>query len=289
MIVKIIDGLFSAAIDTAGAELKSFYNAESDDEIIWQRDAEIWSGSAPILFPVIGRMRDGKYIRDGKTWEMPKHGLVKKQNWEVVEQGQHRVVMRTAANDFTRQYYQDDFTLDVEFKIAGRALEVNYTITNNGSEPMLFSIGSHPAISLPMEGTKLTDYVIEFNHAESGTIRRLTPTGLLSAKPEKELDGLTEIPLTRELFAKDALFLTGLASNCITVANNKTRRRIAVKTGGAPDLGIWAFPGAEYVCIEPWFGYDDPEDHDGVFEHKPGIVMLEPGKVFTTGYEIMPE
>ncbi len=289
MIVKIIDGLFSAAIDTTGAELKSFYNAECNDEIIWQRDPEVWGGSAPVLFPIIGRMRNGKYTRDDKVWGMPKHGLVRKQNWTVVEQEQHRVVMRTVANEYTRQHYQDDFTFDVEFKISGRSLEVNYTITNNGSETMLFSIGSHPAISLPMEDTKLTDYCIEFNRPESGTIRRLTSDGLLSAEPETKLDNMTEIPITRDLFTKDALFLTGLASDQITVANSKIRRRIAVKTGGAPDLGIWAFPGAEYVCIEPWYGYDDPEDHDGIFEHKPGIMKLAPRATFTTGYAILPE
>jgi len=284
MLVKIGSGDFAASIDTIGAELKAFSGV--GDEIIWRGDSAIWSGSAPILFPVIGRMKNGGYDWRGRHWEMPKHGLVRKQEWTVVKQTPEAVTFRTEANDFTRLHYPGEFILDATFRIIAGKLDVSYLITNNDREELLFSVGSHPGINLPMAGTCLEDYYLTFNREENCPVHRLTAAGLLAAKPEKMFCGKIEIPLTAELFLDDALFLLGIKSDEITIGNRRTGRAVTVHTGGAPDLGLWAKPGAPYVCIEPWYGYDDPENHDSFLAHKPGIMHLPPGEVLCVGYKI---
>jgi len=284
MLVKIVDGIFTAIIDTVGAEIKSFSNGA--DEIIWPGTPAIWDGSAPILFPVIGRLKNGGYDWRGRHWEMPKHGLVRKQEWPVIRQKSDHAIFRTVANDFTRTYYPGEFIFDVEFRIVNNTLTVSYEITNTDVDELLFSVGSHPGINLPLANTCLEDYYLELNREENCPVHRLTSSGLLATRSEKTLCGKIVIPLTEELFRDDALFLLGINSDVITVGNRRTGRRVAVHTGGVPDLGLWAKPGAPYVCIEPWFGYDDLENHDGIFEHKPGIKRLVPGEHFTCTYSI---
>lgn len=286
MIKTIGNDSFSASVDTLGAELKSFYLQANDDEIIWQSRPEIWAGSAPILFPVIGRLLNGSCFYKGKQWQIPKHGLVKQQKWTVLEHAADRISFRTFSNEFTRQFYPDEYIFDAEFAIAGISLKVSYVITNTGAEEMYFSVGSHPGISLPMENTRLEDYYIASDRIETCGCYRLSKVGLLSSAPEKRLNGKIHIPLTKDIFLDDAVFLPGIVSTEICVGNDVTGRYVTVKTGGATDLGIWAKPEAPYVCIEPWFGYDDTEDHDGVFVHKPGILKLLSGLQFSTSYEI---
>lgn len=286
MNIEISSRGFSAVVETQGAELRSFRREFDGDDMIWQRTGGIWEGSAPILFPVIGRMKNGSYFLNGREWKMPKHGLVCKQEWTIVRRDPERVVLRTVDNQETCEHYPFHYRFDATFSISRGSLSVSYAITNTGKEPMLFSVGSHPGISLPMEGTSLEDYTIRFNRPEQGEVRRLTPAGLLSAKPERVMAGADRIPLTHDIFVDDALFLTNIASDVITIGNDKIGRYVEVKTGGAPDLGLWAKPGAPYVCVEPWFGHDDLEDHDGNLENKRGILRLQSGAVFKTGYAL---
>ena len=286
MIAKIRGRTLSAAIDSFGAELTSLYDEENADELIWQRDPAVWAGSAPILFPVIGRMSNGGYCWRNKPWKMPLHGLVRKQEWLIEEQAPDHVVFRTTSGEFTGRFYPGEYTFDASVRVAGRGLQVSYQITNTGGEEMLFSLGSHPGISLPMGGTCLEDYFVEFNRQENCALHRLTPAGLLAARPEKILNGRVCFPLTKDLFQNDALFLLNIESDEINVRNRLTGRSVTVQTGGAPDLGIWSRPGAAYVCVEPWFGHDDFETHDGILEHKAGMIELPPGESFSCGYGI---
>lgn len=286
MIIKIHDDKYTAVIDSIGAELKSFCDCNNGDEMIWQADAAVWNGSAPILFPVIGRTKNDHYVWRNRSWKMPKHGLVRKQKWALLRQSDSELVFRISDNEFSRQYYPANFIFDAGFALIASALKISYQITNTGTDEMLFSVGSHPGINLPMDGTRLEDYYLIFNRQENCAVHRLLPTGLLAVKPERILCGEVRIPLTMELFQDDALFILGLASDEIRVCNDRTGRIIRVRTGGAPDLGLWAKPGAAYVCIEPWFGYDDMDNHDGILEHKTGIIHLQPREIFATGYEI---
>ena len=288
MRINLGDGKFTAAIDSVGAELRSFRHTATQDEMIWIGDPAFWHGSAPILFPVIGRVKDGHYTWRGKTWEMLKHGLIRKLEWTVVKQTATEAVFRIVDNDYTRRYYPAAFSFDAGFTLTGNSMQVSYRVVNTGSEPMLFCVGSHPGINLPLEGTRLEDYYLEFNRPEHCPLYRLAPVDLVSTKPERILNGKVRIPLTQELFRDDALYLFGIASDEITVGNDRTGRAVKFHTGGVPDLGLWAAPGAPYVCIEPWFGHDDFENHDGIFEHKPDILTLAPGAEFHTGYAISP-
>ena len=54
-------------------------------EFLWQGDKNYWSGQAPVLFPICGSIRDDKAVtKDGKNLTMPRHGIVRKREFECV-------------------------------------------------------------------------------------------------------------------------------------------------------------------------------------------------------------
>lgn len=272
-----------AVIREQGAELTSLRVA--DDEVIWQSDPEVWSGSAPILFPIVGRLKDGAYTHGGQRYELAKHGLVRSRELEVVERTMDRVTFSLTDDKETRGSYPFAFELRVTFAVTGRGLSVMYEVQNTGPEDLWFSQGSHPAIRLDLDQAPLKDYYVQLSEPETLDGYRIVD-GLLSTTAEPFLKNEREIPLSAELFEPDALIFKSIRSSAVDVRCRSHARAVRVDTGGAPDLGLWAKPGADYICIEPWWGYDDPADTSGELHHKPGILSLAPGKTFQTSITI---
>ena len=284
-----------ALIRDLGAELTSF--RVGDDEVIWQSRPEVWKGSAPILFPIIGRLKGGGYTHGGRRYDLAKHGLVRSRRLTVSERGPGTATLTLKADDQTRACYPFDFVFRVTFTLGerrnNRSLRISYQVQNDGDEEMYFSLGSHPAIRLPLDQAPLQDYYLELGVPETLGRHRIVD-GLLSAASEPFLDNEREIPLTEHLFDDDALIFKSVESTSVSVKCRRSARAVRIDTGGAPHLGLWAKPGADYVCIEPWWGYDDPADaadgelrhKPGELRHKPGIQPLSPGKTFETAITI---
>lgn len=272
-----------ACVRERGAELASLM--VGGDEVIWQSRPEVWSGSAPILFPIVGRLKGGGFTHGGQRYELAKHGLVRTRELAVEQRTLDAVTFVLGADDETRACYPFEFELRVTFSLIHRGLRVAYEVTNPGEGDMLFSLGSHPAIRLDLERAALQDHYVELSAPETLGRYRVVD-GLLSTTAEPYLSNEREIPLSAELFADDALIFKSVQSTQVLVRCRKHGRVVRVDTGGAPDLGLWAKPGADYVCIEPWWGHDDPADADGELAHKPSILTLPPGETFHTDISI---
>ncbi len=281
--IEIANRSSVAVIREQGAELSSL--KIGDDEVIWQSRPEVWSGSAPVLFPIIGRLKGGGYTHDGRRYDMAKHGLVRSRRLVVSQRGLDTVTFSLEADDSTRASYPFSFVFRVTFTLGVRSLGVSYEVDNDGDGEMYFSLGSHPAIRLPLDSAALEDYYVELSEPETLGRYRIVD-GLLSVTSEPLLNNEREIPLTRHLFADDALVFRSVQSSSVSVKCRRSGRVVRIDTGGAPDLGLWAKPGADYVCIEPWWGTDDSADVDGELHHKPGIRSLAPGETFRTAIAI---
>jgi galactose mutarotase-like enzyme len=283
--ITIENDRFTVGILKRGAELRSFYDKATGREIMWQADPDIWGGSAPILFPIVGKLRDGKTTINGRVYEIPKHGIVRQSDATVIDQGSDHVTFAFESDAETLKQYPFPFVLEVEFKLDFQSLEVLYRVKNTGSEEMLFTIGSHPAFALDLERATLDDYSIEFVEPATIDLHGLK-NGLLAKKPANRHIDAHGVQLSASLFADDALIFPNLGTRTLRLKSNKETRCLEFDTHGAPHLGIWAKPGAAYVCLEPWYSFDDAPDCDGRFENKPGILQLTDGATFNTGYTI---
>jgi galactose mutarotase-like enzyme len=275
-LVTIAGGALTARINPFGAELWSLTDGEGR-EYMTNADPAFWTGHAPLLFPIVGALNGGTYQLNGRTYALRKHGFARTSRFELAERGTERVRIRLRESVKTRTDYPFAFQLDVEFALAGSTLTVAVTVHNAGRKPMPFSFGFHPAFAWPLpDGGPKEAHRVIFAQDEPEPIRRIDPvTAMLLPDPEPSpVVGNVLRPEAR-LFEKDALIWDRLNSRALAFAGDGVAIDIAFPD--CPDLGIWQKPGAPFLAIEPWHGFNDPQDFEGDFRAKPGIVVLAPG------------
>jgi galactose mutarotase-like enzyme len=285
--ITIGNGTWGAKISEAGAELKSLADVSTGQEYMWQADPAWWAGTAPVLFPVIGGLKDGSYNFEGRQYKLPSHGFARGSDFSVSRAGTDSAELTLSASPKSRENYPFEFVLKVSFALERAGIAVRYEVTNTGRGRMLFSIGSHPAFNLPFAGGALENYYVLFEKEEE-LVRWFFKDGMVEAgKTEEVFDNSRLISIGRATFDQGIMIFKHPASREFTIANSRNSRAITVATEGVPYLGIWSKPGgAPFLCIEPWHGIPDMSDTSGNLAEKEGIMALEPRAVYATGYRV---
>lgn len=286
MQVRLDNATLSLVIETKGAELISAVRKSDQTEYMWQAFPEIWGRHAPILFPIVGRLKDNQYTYEGQTYQMGQHGFARDKEFDIVSQSEDTIVLRLSDDDQTRQMYPFSFALDISYHLAGEHVEITYLVHNPNDKALPFSIGAHPGFSCPLVPDEiLEDYVIEFEKEETASIH-LLDNGLFSGAEEPYLNNSRHIPVTKNVFDRDALVFHELKSSYVRLLSQKSDRYVEISLSGFPYLGLWAKPGAPYVCLEPWQGLADYTDASGELTEKAGIHLLRSGQTYSIQYSI---
>ena len=206
---KLSNETLEAIVNPIGAELSSLIHNSS--ELIWQGDDKFWSGRAPILFPIVGALKDGRMTHLGQQYEMPRHGIARRATFNCIDQSDTKLCMSLKASDETRLVYPWNFELQVHFKLRDSELEVSYVVLNHDNTDLLFSIGSHPAFALDIgHAHQLQDYAISFDQPEDFATYPLTKDGLLEINTRPLATTDNRIVLSKDIFNDDALVLLSL-------------------------------------------------------------------------------
>lgn len=271
MFYKIENEFFTCEIDDMGAQLHSLKSKENGTEYIWQGNPDIWYGQAPVLFPIIGQLINDKYFYNGVEYTMPKHGLARKLLFNVKECEGAKAVFSLKSDENTLKAYPFDFEYLVTFELKGKALVNTMTVVNKTDGEMYFSVGAHPAFNC-----KVGD-IIEFEQAETLATERIDKENLIIPEKFPFIENSKEFEITKEIFEPDALILSDIKSEKLTIKGENT---VEFTFGKCPFLGIWAKPGAPYVCIEPWYGVNDGREIKADISEKRGIQRLDKGETF---------
>ena len=267
---------FRVSARDTGAELISFVDKRDEDapyEYIWQKDRAVWTGSSPLLFPIVGKLKDDTYRLNGQEYRLEKHGFARKARFEFESQGAQDMTFLLTDSEATRAVYPFPFELRVHYVLIENGFVMEHRLKNTGGETMYFSLGAHPGFQCAM-GDRLV-----LDAEETAGAYRLNEDFLRGPELEPVFDHSRELVITPEIFQRDALIFDGLRSTGATLVR-ANGRNVHVDFGGAPCLGVWAKPGAPYVCIEPWYGIDDAWDADGDFTRKHRICTLAAGEEF---------
>jgi len=273
-LIEIGNAQLSAAINPLGAELTHLRDAEGR-ELMTDADPAYWTGHAPILFPVVGRLNGDTLRLDGRDYAMKQHGFARGQVFELAARTATGASFRLTANDDTRVCYPFEFGLEVSFTIEAATLAIGVRVSNPGVVPLPASLGFHPAFAWPLPyGRPRAEHRIRFASDEPGDIVELAD-GLFAARRPSPLKG-RDLLLTDALFVDNALIWDPVASQSVTYGA-PDGPQLRVDFPDTPYLGIWTKPGAAFVCIEPWHGHADPAGFDGDFRTKPGVFEVAPG------------
>ena len=275
MVHYIENDFLKVGVKEFGCELTSIKSKATDFEYLWQGDEKIWSGQSPILFPIVGRLIEDKYYLDGVAYEMPKHGFARKLQWNFLESDGTSMKFVLSDNEETFKLYPYHFDLVVTYTLDGKVLKVSHDIINKNDGTMLFSLGAHPAFNC-----KIGDKLVFSEKETLETVKIDLVNSLRLPDTVPVLNDETDVIITEDVFNEDALIFNGVKSDYVTLKSDDHDRTVKFTLGGAPWLGIWAKPGAPYVCIEPWCGVNDSQIKKDDFSKKDGINAINAGETW---------
>ncbi len=275
MVFKAENEFLSIEVKKYGAELSSLKSKETGIEYLWQGNPDVWYGQSPILFPIVGQILDNKFRVDGKEYEMAKHGIARKRDFELKEQGEDYLILTQSWNEETLKQYPFKYILDIEFRLIGKTLKVTHNVINDDDKTVYFSIGAHPGFNC-----KIGDY-LEFEEKETLVCEKINPDSILDGIHYPTLTDEKIFRITADVFDKDAHVLSGMKSDTLYLKSDVRNEVVKFNFGKAPYLGLWAKPGAEYVCIEPWYGINDDYDIKDDFSQKRAIQTVDIDSTFS--------
>jgi galactose mutarotase-like enzyme len=270
----------TAKIKHLGAELFSL-KSDQNKEYIWEGNPAFWGKHSPILFPIVGTLKNNSYSINNEKYQLNRHGFAREMEFELLEKTDDSATFSLVSTINTKKVYPFDFELQISYSLEGNKLNIDYKVINKNDIIMPFAIGAHPAFALI---GNFEEYSLEFQQDEVLKYH-LLEEGLISNQTnELQLDK-KQLGLNYKQFEKDALVFKTLKSKSITILNN-TNPILKVNFNDFPNLGIWTVVNAPFLCIEPWFGYSDTTEEYDDFSKKEGIQLLKKRDTFESNYSI---
>ncbi len=270
MPVTISNSKLSAHINYIGAELFSLKSKENNQEYIWEGNPDFWGKHSPILFPIVGTLKNNSYTYNGKQFQLLRHGLARNLNFSLIYNTEKQAIFSLQSSEGTKQAFPFEFELQLTYTLFDTKLEIKYTVINNDKVDIPFSIGAHPAFALP---NNFQNYALEFNQQETLTCFTLE-NDLISDNNFEVVLVNKILPLTYSKFEKDALIFKTLQTRAITILE-KNKPLLKVVFDDFKNLGIWTKVDAPFICIEPWLGYSDTIYTTGNILEKEGIQIVK--------------
>ena len=276
------------SIKSFGAELSSIQHNKK--EYLWQGDSTYWHEQSPLLFPIVGKLKDDNYTYNGKTYNMKFHGFARKQQFQVLEKTKKSISFQLEDNEQTQQVYPFDFDLHVKYTLKNNILNVEYLVKNpSTTEDLYFSIGAHPGFKCPLENNQeRNEYQLVFD-TNAKPLSHDKKGGLFNRDITQYFQEEGVLKLTDTTFNRGALvFKTNPFAKATLVHKSTGKAYLSVSFKGFPYLGIWSARNANapFVCIEPWYGLADYDSYDKELTKKEGVQKLEANSTFKASYQI---
>lgn len=286
--VELRCGNTTAMIALKGAQMISF-KGNDRREVIWQADPRVWASHAPVLFPVLGMVKDNQVIINDVAYPMTKHGFCREAEFAVSKLGEDFVDLVLTASETTHAMYPFEFAFHVVYTIFENGFRTDFVTENNSDKEMPFCVGGHPAFIVPMEaGAAYTDYQLVFPCREDGR-SLLVATGYVDGEELIPLENGTTLPLKHDWFdEKDTLVFADMKSRSVDLVHKTNGKGLRISYPKMEVLAVWSKPvtHGDYVCLEPWHGLPSLANESGKFEEKPYVTVLAPGMSHQCGYTV---
>ena len=289
MLYSLENDKLCVQVRSYGAELRSIKERADETEYLWDGNPQWWKYSSPVLFPIVGKLQDGKYRVNGNEFELPGHGFGRISEYQLVERRQDYIEFALKWSEESLASYPWKFQLNVAYALKDKTVEVIWKVQNLDDKEMVYSIGAHTAFRCPLvQGEEFSDYYLKFNQEEDNLNMPLNSKGqFLKAQGDTHLQG-QQLDLNYEMFAGDALAYKGLKSDVVSICSHKSDKKVSMEAKDFPFWGFWtpAQGGAPFLCLEPWQGHADYEGYDGEFAEREGSLKLASGETQKFHYTI---
>lgn len=277
----------SVSISDKGAELQSIVHNSTKLEYMWSGDPDFWGKKSPVLFPIVGGLKNNSYQFNDTTYQLGRHGFARDRMFDVAQQTEDSILFSLSADAESLHLYPFRFSFLVGYRLEENNVQVTYRVENTDDREIYFSVGAHPAFAVPLvAGTVFEDYYLQFSEKENTGIWPLSSEGLIKDEAISFFQNNDQIALRKSLFYGDALVFKSLRSTAISILSNKHAHGLRLTFPGFLYMGIWSTKDADFVCIEPWCGIADSINASGRLEAKEGIHRLAVGENFQRSWSV---
>lgn len=294
MTYSIENDYLKVTADTLGAQLTSVINKRTGEEMMWDANPDVWPSHGPVLFPICGKLKNGKTIIDGKEYEIPKHGFIKDMEHEFVSAENNQLKFVVHSNEETMKMLPRHFDFETIFTINDNTLTHTIKVTNKSNKELRFSLGFHPAFALPFDKNHSTkDYELQFEIPQTPIVKDNFMTGpnegLVSGKTHPIAENSKTIKLDDRMFDSDSICLSQMTAKTISLVEKDTDKKITLNIEDFPYVLLWSQLGTEtlkFLCIEPWLAVQDTAEATGNWNEKPSAAELQPGEIWQKDLKI---
>lgn len=289
MLFTLENDRLRVSVCSTGCEIVAITGKKDGCEYLWGGNEEFWAQHAPTMFPICGRLMDGKYTYRGKTYEMNLHGFARHAEFTIAEKTPTSISMTLTETPAIYASYPFHFTFTVTHTLDGDTIHTQYTVENRSEEPMPYALGGHPGFNLPLGGKgTFEDCYIEFAAEAPARQLVLTERCLMTdeTRPFPLEDGV-RLRLHHSLFDNDAIFLVDMAKS-VTLRSTASDKSVTLTYEDMKYLGLWHKPKTEapYMCIEPWTSVPAYDGKIDDLETKRDLAHLPVGAHVHLGYSI---
>ncbi len=276
------NNVFFVNASKSGAELISIHNLTNKTDILWNPDLKFWNRISPVLFPIVGKLKDNSFLENEMHFEMLQHGFARNMEFEIIQHTENSLSMQLTSNEETRKQFPFDFLLNISYILTENCLDIHYSVTNLSSVEMPFSIGAHPGFAIDKP---LNQYKLVFDQSFTAD-RYMIDNGLYTGESTPTMQNTHELLLSDELIQHDAVVFKNVPFYRVTLCELDNTPVVTVSSSDFPHWGFWTKPGAPFFCIEPWAGLADSTNATGNLRDKEGIHILEPNQMKQFSYSI---
>lgn len=271
---------------SSGAELTRIYSKKYNKEVLWNGDKKYWGRQSPILFPIVGRLKENKTLIEDKIYNINQHGFARDMDFDLISIDKKSITYKLTSDERSKEIYPYNFNLFISYTIIDEKVKVTWKVENIDSQEIYFSIGGHPAFNISSP-ENLINYYIEFKCRKN--VNKINLEGPYYGEIE-EIESLSILELNSGVFENDAIIYTNIDE--ISLKSSKEEFYINVNIKDFPLVGIWTpyykdtNSTAPFICIEPWYGLADSADSNKVYKNKKYINKLNIGENFEVSYNI---
>ena len=283
MIINLTNHTVSASIDTLGAQLISLKD-QARLEYIWQRNPRFWKSCSPLLFPAVGNCRNGRTQFEGTWYDLPKHGFCRNMEFHLTAQKEDSATLSISSGSSTKTMYPYDFVLSLTYTLTADGIHMDYLVKNTDARTIYFCLGAHPGFNCPLhEGERFEEYQLELEQEEhtSSMVYDLDALQFDADSHGYFLNHSRVIPLSYDLFDKDAIYFDRLLSRKVSIVHSGTRKGVEVAFPDFETVAFWTpmEGGAPLLCVEPWNGSAVRSDEGDEFTRKHHVQHLDAGEI----------
>lgn len=307
-------------VDSFGAELKSVKSIATGCEYMWQADPKFWARTSPVLFPIVGGVRNKEFFVDGKRYPMGQHGFARDMEHTLISRTDNSILFELKSSDETILKYPFPFVLNIGYELKNNGVKVIWEVKNPSEDDLPFSIGAHPAFLCPTDERKdKSGYKFSFGKYDEASSKACATSGYsdefstyISVDMDAKLIPLSEIhhhgntrdtglailteditlplenglcSITPDFFDRCTYMIENNQANSVGIVDPNGNEYVQV-IFDTPLFAIWSpeEKNAPFLCIEPWYGRADSVDYEGEFKDREHINILKGKKAFHSEY-----